>query len=240
MTLAEVAVIVPARDEQHCIAGCIDGVRGSIRRLQAIRPDVRARIVLVLDECTDDTLAVVPAGPDLDVLGVRARSAGGARAVGAAHVLESLTGAANLVWLANTDADSCVPADWLVEMVADAERGAHLVLGTVEPDAFLDGRAETLWRRRHQLIEDHPHVHGANFGIRADTYRQLGGWATIATGEDVDLAERAARDPELVVRRTARIPVVTSSRAQGRAPAGFASYLSDLVAELADDLAQPA
>lgn len=240
MTIAQVAIVVPARNEQTYIASCIDSLRTAIGRLNAHRPELRARIVLVLDACTDDTVTAVPIGPDLDVLSVRARSAGGARAAGAAHALNSLSHPQSRLWLANTDADSCVPVDWLVEMVADAERGAHLVLGTVEPDAALDARARARWRLRHELIEGHPHVHGANFGIRADAYRRLGGWATIATGEDVDLAARAADDSDLVVRRTARIPVVTSSRTQGRAPTGFAGYLSDLVNELADDLAQPA
>ena len=32
------------------------------------------------------------------------------------------------------------------------------------------------WLSRHHLRDGHPHVHGANFGIRADTYLSLGGW----------------------------------------------------------------
>ena len=35
--------------------------------------------------------------------------------------------------VANTDADSRVPLDWLTTMLTEADRGAHLVLGTVLP-----------------------------------------------------------------------------------------------------------
>ena len=79
----------------------------------------------------------------------------------------------------------------------------------------------------------HPHVHGANFGIRADTYLELGGWPAVTSGEDVAMAHRAAVNSRLRIVRTAAIPVTTSSRLAGRAPYGFAGYLRDLVAETA-------
>jgi hypothetical protein len=71
-------------------------------------------------------------------------------------------------------------------------------------------------------------VHGANLGIRGDAYLALGGWQPLVTGEDVDLARRAALSGHLRVSRTASIPVVTSVRRVGRAPRGFSSYLRAL------------
>jgi hypothetical protein len=76
-------------------------------------------------------------------------------------------------------------------------------------------------------------VHGANFGIRADTYVELGGWPAVASGEDVAMAHRAAASRRLRIVRTAAIPVTTSSRLAARAPDGFAGYLRELVAEAA-------
>jgi hypothetical protein len=62
-------------------------------------------------------------------------------------------------------------------------------------------------------------VHGANFGIRGDSYLSLGGWPPLVTGEDTELGRRAARAGHLRISRTASIPVVTSVRQDGRAPA---------------------
>jgi hypothetical protein len=77
-------------------------------------------------------------------------------------------------------------------------------------------------------------VHGANFGIRGDAYLGLGGWPTLVTGEDAELARRAARTGHLRISRSASIPVVTSVRPDGRAPHGFASYLHGIGLAAAD------
>jgi hypothetical protein len=99
----------------------------------------------------------------------------------------------------------------------------------VLPADGLSAIRRRLWRDRHHLGDGHPHVHGANFGIRADAYRALGGWAPLASGEDVALARRARAAADLTTVSTGAIPVLTSSRLSGRAPHGFAAYLQDLV-----------
>jgi hypothetical protein len=132
------------------------------------------------------------------------------------------------VWLANTDADSEVPVNRQPSMVTEARLGAHVVLGTVTPCPGLGQAARAEWASRHHLRDGHPHVHGANFGIRGDAYLALGGWQPLVTGEDADLARRAARTGHLRICRTASIPVVTSVRRDGRAPCGFSSYLRAL------------
>ena len=55
--------------------------------------------------------------------------------------------------------------------------------------------------------------------------RRIGGVRPLPLMEDVDLVRRAERNPELQIRRTGAIPVITSARLTGRAPRGFASYL---------------
>jgi hypothetical protein len=132
------------------------------------------------------------------------------------------------VWLASTDADSEVPASWLTGMIRHARQGAHLVLGTVLPGAELSPGVRAAWLARHHLRDGHPHVHGANFGIRGDAYLALGGWLPQATGEDVGLAQRAVSASHLQIVRTAAIPVLTSARPAGRAGQGFSSYLGAL------------
>lgn len=77
-------------------------------------------------------------------------------------------------------------------------------------------------------VEGHPHVHGANLGIRADVYEAIGGWSPLRTGEDAERVARAESSKTVRILRTGQVPVWTSSRPVGRAPAGFADYLSAL------------
>jgi hypothetical protein len=65
---------------------------------------------------------------------------------------------------------------------------------------------------RHHLRDGHPHVHGANLGIRGDTYLALGAEPSLRAGEDVELVRRAMAAGHLRISRTAAIPVLTSPR----------------------------
>ena len=124
-----------------------------------------------------------------------------------------------------------MPRNWLTGMLALADTGADLVLGTVIPGRGLEAGTAAAWYREHRLVDDHPYVHGANLGIRASTYLALGGWPPISTGEDVALARLAQARVGTTVVATAAIPVITSPRRTGRAPAGFSSYLRGLAAD---------
>ncbi len=233
--ITTIAVVVPAFNEEARLGACLRSLAAAREHLRSSTDaDVGVRVVVVLDACTDGTELVVRSHPGTEVVRCHLRQVGGARALGSAHVLSTSGRLRSGVWLANTDADSRVPVDWLSRMLDEARRGAHLVLGTVRPDIGLDASTERRWLRRHVLREDHPHIHGASFGIRADVYGGLGGWPAIASGEDVVLAQRAASTPRLRIIRTARIPVRTSPRLVGRAPRGFSSYLRGLALEDAE------
>jgi len=226
--ITTVGVVVPAADEQDLIGACLHSLDRAREHLVRRRPQVSTRVVVVLDGCHDDTPAVVAAHPGAESLTVASRCVGAARAAGVAHLLRTAPARLGDVWLASTDADSHVPVDWLSGMLEIAERGAHLVLGTVLPGPELQPAEARNWLDRHVLREDHPHIHGANLGIRADAYGALGGWPALATGEDVALVRRAASTGHLQIVRTAAYPVGTSARSTGRAPRGFSSYLRDL------------
>lgn len=222
--IRRLAVIIPAADEEQRIGRCLAAVAAARRHLHQSSPAIAVRTIVVLDGCQDRTAMIAAASREVQTVAVTARSAGAARGAGASAALAG-AGPPGELWLASTDADSEVPATWLTGMVAEARRGAHLVLGTVLPGRDLGPRTRAEWLRGHQLREGHPHVHGANFGIRGDAYLSLGGWPALVTGEDTELARRAARAGHLRISRTASIPVVTSVRQDGRAPRGFASYL---------------
>jgi hypothetical protein len=122
-----------------------------------------------------------------------------------------------------------VPPRWLTVQLVLAESGTDLVLGTVLPDAELPTPERARWHDEHTLEDGHPHVHGANLGVRADSYLAAGGFSAVDSDEDVLLVEelraRGAREC-----RTALIPVLTSGRLEGRAPGGFGGYLAAQVA----------
>ena len=148
-----------------------------------------------------------------------------ARAAGVDHLLrtENACGTADRqIWIACTDADSAVPVEWLRLQLHHARSGVELALGTVAPDPQeLAAGILAAWRLRHLVIDGHPHVHGANLGIRADTYRAAGGFQDVAAHEDV-LLGIAVRATGARVISTAAGPVLTSGRTQGRAPLGMA------------------
>ncbi|WP_375478037.1 glycosyltransferase [uncultured Jatrophihabitans sp.] len=243
--IAAVSVVIPARNEEAEIAGCLRSVLAAAAHLTGARPDLRVRVVVVLDDCRDATAAIVARTPGVDVLAGVLGCVGGARRAGAQHALTGLTGLtaqnragagsatvpAEAHWLASTDADCRVPIDWLTRMVAHADTGADLVLGTVRPRPGLSPAARRAWLAAHRSDDGHPHVHGANLGIRASTYSRIGGWSSLTHGEDVDLVRRAEAAAGVRVQRSGDLMVRTSARLVGRAPHGFAAYLRDLVAE---------
>ncbi len=235
--ITHVAVVVPARNEAERIGPAIRAICRAATELRSVRPGVDIGVVVVLDACDDGTGeaavdAAAPAGC-LSLLNVRLHSAGASRAAGIRAALAATTAAPERVWLANTDADSMVPPHWLCGQVELAESGADAVLGTVEPDpGELDGSLLKAWARKHRFAEDHPHVFGANFGVRASHYLRVGGFEPVRTHEDRILAERLRRAGSAVV-ATDTLRVVTSSRLQGRAPHGFAGYLRGLGGALA-------
>jgi hypothetical protein len=226
--ITTVGVVVPAADEQDLIGGCLRALDRAREHLVRRRPLVSTRVVVVLDACRDDTAGVVGRHPGTESLALSSRCVGVARAAGVAHLLRTAAARSGDVWLASTDADSQVPVDWLSGMLELAERGAQLVLGTVLPGPELQPAQARTWLSQHVLREDHPHIHGANLGIRADAYGALGGWPALTTGEDVALGRRAVSTGHLQIVRTAAYPVRTSARPTGRAPRGFSSYLRDL------------
>ena len=159
-----------------------------------------------------------------------AGSAGKARAIGTSRALTRWVGRRSPVWTVHTDADSVVPEGWLHHQRHVAECGFAAVAGVVEVATFAEHSGRTA-RRHHYLYDgfgdDHPHVHGANLGVRSDAYRAVGGWSAIVSGEDHALwtAVRRAGFPTLSTRS---IHVVTSGRRIGRAPDGFAAHLRAL------------
>ena len=228
---AQILVVVPARNEQHRIHRCLEALHITVANLArdgtGNAPSVR--IVVVLDRCTDDTASIVGRWPQVHTLHTAFGRVGAARAAGVAYGVNTCTVEAAQLWIACTDADSTVPPQWLTHHRHYADTGADVLLGMVRPHPDeLSPEEQRRWLARHDLSDQHSHVHGANLGIRGRPYLQVGGFADLAADEDVDLVDRLRRAGARI-RSTGGAPVTTSARLTGRTPSGFATYLQDLV-----------
>ena len=241
--IERVVVVMPAHDEEAHLGPALHALQRSADALQCARPDVDVHATVVLDYCTDGSADIAACyaatDPRFRVLEVSYRSAGasraaGVRAAGVGVPRQRPSGRrwrqtpAGRTWLANTDADSRVPEHWLVRQLEFAEGGADAVLGSVEPDpAGMDPELLRRWRERHPFHENHPHVYGANFGVRASAYLAAGGFARITSEEDRTLV-RSLRSRAFTVTATDSNRVMTSGRIHARAPHGFGTYLRSL------------
>ncbi len=217
-----VGVVIPARDERALIGRCLDSVV-----LAAAATDARVTIVVVADDCSDDTAALARHYDEVIVREVGAASVGIARAAGSRVAL-----GAGCWWLAHTDADSVVPVNWIVEQLRLAELGHDVVIGTVRPD-FDDLSAAHVrqWHETHLPGRPNGHVHGANLGLRSSTYLAVGGFHPLDEHEDNELVVRLmAMNASIIASDDAE--VMTSGRTQGRTAGGYAGHLREIAEAL--------
>jgi glycosyltransferase involved in cell wall biosynthesis len=227
MTFERAVVVIPAHDEAEKLPPCLKAVLTAA----ALAP-IPVLTVVVLDACSDGSAELAGRfGADVHFVEVDAKNVGATRAAGFGYARTSY-GAEELdearVWYSTTDADSRVDGDWLVRQLnADAD----MVLGVVRVTNWRHFSASSVNRylaayraKSRRRGGGHGHVHGANMGFRADRYWETGGFATLASGEDVDLVRRFEESGHRI-HRDAGLSVETSARREGRAPRGFAAYL---------------
>lgn len=222
-----IGVVVPAHDEEALLPDCLASLQQAAQR--AATP---VRLVVVADACTDQTARRARESA-VTVIEIRSRNVGAARATGMRAVLRQMPQAdPSDVWLATTDADTLVPPDWLARQLSHAAQGWDAVLGTVTV-ADWAGRptqAAGAFDAHYSHGEGpHPHVHGANLGIRASAYLAAGGFPSLRTAEDHALLW-ALSAVGIAVKRADDITVQTSARRDARAPGGFSHLLGTLTA----------
>ena len=220
-----VGVVVPVHNEAELLDRCLAALGVAVET--AAGRGIRCEVCIVLDDCTDDSAAIAAAYP-FPTEAVAAASVGRARAHGVQAVLSALMGVpGERVWLANTDADSAVPPNWIVAQCELAAEGADVFVGTVRPDfADLSRRHRRHWRQTHFRGSPNGHIHGASLGMRAGVYEAAGGFDAIEEHEDVLLVERA-RALGAAVRASDSAEVLTSGRFVGRTPGGYAGHLRE-------------
>ncbi|UXH79126.1 glycosyltransferase [Roseateles amylovorans] len=215
-----IGVVVPAHNEEALIARCLLALKTAAAHPGLFGETVE--ILVVLDACDDGTGEVVRA---LGVHGlvVGHRNVGAARAEGAMVLI-----ARGARWLAFTDADSIVDPGWLAHQLA---LQSEAVCGVVQVEDWSDfSTEERLAYEAHYVdAEDHPHIHGANLGVSATAYLRAGGFPPIRHREDVALVGQLEAVGATIA-RTNTVRVTTSPRRVGRAPDGFAGFMSRLPA----------
>ena len=219
---------MPAHQEEGLIGGALEALTVAADR---IAPDVETSIVVVANDCTDRT-AERASSMGATVIEIPHANVGAARAVGFAWLLARDAGRHDRLWLATTDADSRVPADWLIAQSEAAAAGADVYLGTVELAPHAHARFASWIARYHAAFESpdrHGHVHGASMGMWARSYQRAGGFRALDRSEDVDLVARLSAAGEDIVWDTT-CPVLTSSRLTARAPAGVSRDLASSLA----------
>jgi hypothetical protein len=222
------SVLIPARDEEDLLPRCL---RSVLAARKALANEATCDIVVAVDRSTDASFAIAHRmlGDAGTVIRCDAGMVGLARAEAARLALQRRRHPASRIWLANTDADCCVPSTWLTDQLRMAREGVEAVAGIVDVDSFAehDPLVPQRFRKTYVLHPDgtHPHIHGANLGVRADAYLRAGGWSDLYTAEDHDLWGRLAATSAVRLSPTS-LQVLTSGRRIGRAPLGFAGALA--------------
>ncbi|MEE5092070.1 glycosyltransferase [Xanthomonas euvesicatoria] len=215
-----IAVIIPAHNEAECMAACLASVF-----LAASHPELRepVEVIVAVDRCTDATAALAQA------LGARVIDVpvpGGVGIARAAAASKAIVLGAD--WLAVTDADSRVPADWLVEQ---RRADADVFCGVVQVEDWLDYADEVRCRfeQTQATGQGHGRIHGANLGVSTALYQQCGGFPAVTCSEDVALVH-ALQAINASIAWSPRSVVWTSARRQARAIGGFSDFLKQLEA----------
>lgn len=223
-----ICILIPARNEEQLLPRCLYSVLNACEYLPY---GCSFDVALVVDSSIDRTFEIGKSiiGSKGTLLSLKSGNVGYVRRVAAQIALGRYKGSLSQCWLANTDADCIVPLTWLSHQLSLAEAGTKAIAGIVKVESFAEHNrfVSERFRKSYILNPDgtHPHVHGANIGIRADAYVSAGGWQALETAEDHALWNRL-RELKVPQISDTKLCVITSGRRVGRAPKGFADALA--------------
>ena len=116
-----ISVLIPACNEEELLPRCLLSIQQARQNL----PGTVTSDVIVVSDCSQDRTRMLAEAILKDsglVLETDSGIVGSARAMAAVAAIERYCGPPNRFWLANTDADCKVPADWLVSHLDFAQR----------------------------------------------------------------------------------------------------------------------
>jgi hypothetical protein len=258
-----VIVGIPVQNEAHYISNCL----GALACQSAVS---RYGVVLLLNNCTDDTLMIArnlfPHLP-MPVLIVNTTLPLGMANAGCARRL-TMQYAAGLATpgsiLMTTDADGRVTPDWITNNLAAINAGADVVAGRAELDSTDAAQLPTrlkeddvrecyydkLLDEIHSKLDPddadpwprHTEHSGASIAVTLAAYLKVGGIPPVPVGEDRAFIE-SLRRIDARIRHSPEVRVIVSGRAIGRAAGGMADTIRRRLAksdEMLDDRLEPA
>ena len=167
-------VVLPVHDEEDLLP---EALRALEMAVNALSPSIPCRVVIVLDDCRDASSSIAScwaARFDALILRREYRTVGLARHAGSLALLACWPEKDPAqVWLANTDADSRVPQDWLTVQLEARSSGADLWAGRVR----VAEESATVLRWTECYATERDPIHGASLGFTAAIYSQLGGFS---------------------------------------------------------------
>jgi hypothetical protein len=254
-------VAVPVRDEAERLPALINALACQtwILRTRQILP-----VVLVLNNCRDDTTGVLKASaaqqPLLAIAVVDIDFPPDSAHVGSARRLameEALRRVGPNSILLTTDADAVPAPNWIDANLAAIENGADLVGGYIMGDHHEEALLGPGFLRRSTrhlhyawlvdqlsaLVDPMPHDPwprhsdhtGASLAVRGEVYQAVGGLPPLPFGEDVAFVNAVCR-AGYRLRHPLDVQVVVSARLQGRATGGMADCLKGWVDAAAQGL----
>lgn len=181
------AVLAAARNEEACIAGLVESIKG-----QHYPPEL-VDIYVIPNNCTDDTAgAASRAGANLLTVSPAVRSKGQALHEAFAHLLETDSHDAYCVFDADNEADP----DFLAEMnraLTSARVAKSRILAKNAHEGWVCACYETFFcnanlflNRARSNIGLSARLIGTGFAVRRDLMEELGGWNTETLTEDAE------------------------------------------------------
>jgi Glycosyl transferase family 2 len=252
----EPIVCVPARNEAERLPHLIEALRNQTW----IQTHKRAlSIVLVLNNCTDDSRAVVKrialGAPELSVHLLELNFERERAHVGSARRLAMNTAISMIPddpLLLSTDADAVPRHDWVDANLRAIAGGADLVgghiVGNKDEEAHLGpGFVRRATRHLYYIklidrlaalvdpsLEDpwprHTDHTGASIAVRGEVYAAVGGMSALPFREDVAFVQKICR-AGYRLRHSLDVEVTVSARLDGRAPGGMTDCLKSWMAD---------
>ena len=208
----KISFVIPAYNEEKRLGPCLDSIQNA---LAAGHYD--AEIIVVNNASTDGTAKVAAAYPGVRVVNEPRKGLTRARQAG----FKAATGDI----IANVDADTMLPAEWLPTVMHAFERNEKLV-GLSGPFVYTDlpllhrvavrflfyGVGYIAYLINKHVLRVGTMLQGGNYVVRRSALEKIGGYDTSIEfyGEDIDIARRLYPMGDIVW--TFRLPMYTSGR----------------------------
>jgi hypothetical protein len=247
MGSADIVIAVPVQNEIDRIEACVHALS------RQACGTLRIKVLFLLNDSTDGTAEWLVT--QLDAFPMAAvviqvtmphaeRSAGRARWLANHAAIDMADPIRGLLFM--TDADSCVPADWIQRYGPMLKQGWDAIAGSVDINrgdcdqilppldhrnhlegcytALIDELESLMDPVQHDPWPRHFNASGASLAARLSAVRRLDDFPSMACGEDRAFI-RAMEALDLKVRHETMTPVHTSGRLFGRAGGGMADTL---------------